>query len=79
MKQVKIETTIKNQMESFISTNGIKNIDTTIDGNRFFLVAPNHFGVGYIRLITSTTVWSADLDAKNPGKVRTPKSRAAVN
>jgi hypothetical protein len=78
VKQIKIETQIKNQMEAFITSNGIKDTDTTIDNNRFFLVAPNRFGPGYIRLITSTTVWSANLNSKDPHKVGTPKSRVAM-
>ena len=56
-------------MESFISTNGVKDADLTIDGSRFFLVAPNRFGQGYIKYISNGEIWSADLKKSDPTKV----------
>lgn len=69
MRTIKIETTIKNTMENFISINGVKDADTTIEGNTFFLVAPNRFSQGYIKYISNGSVWVADLKKSDPTKV----------
>jgi hypothetical protein len=61
--------TVKHAMESFISSNGVKDADTTIDGNRYFLIAPNRFSQGYIKYISNNEVWSADLKKTDPTKV----------
>ncbi len=78
MKTIKIETTIKKLMESYISEFGISNNTDAVhtDGNRVFIIAPNHFGPGYIRVITADLVWSADLN-KNQ-QVKTPTSKPRV-
>jgi hypothetical protein len=81
-RTLKPETQIKKQMEAFIASYGAQEeIDVSLLSNhtRFVLIPPNRFGQGYIRAITSTTVWSADLTKKDPTKTNTPRARAIAD
>lgn len=73
MKTIKIETTIKNIMNSFLNENGINDADTTTSTNdRILVVAPNRFGYGYVTLVLKAGgVWNASFN-KNT-RLGTPK------
>jgi len=75
---VKQETIIKNKMQSFVDQNGFeKEISITEEGNFFYIMPPNRFGSGYIRLNLSTgEKWAANFSEKTPGKVCAPKRQA---
>ena len=67
LRILKPETTIRKQMQSFIDANGIseENKVTGDDGSIVYVMPPNRFGSGYIRLITTTGEnWAADLGDK---------------
>ena len=68
---VKIETIIKNQMQSYINQHGIeKDTKFSEEGNTISIVAPNRFGPGYVRIIFSNGQnWAANLSEKTPNKV----------
>jgi len=79
-RTLKPDTQIRRQIEAFVASSGLRETDVSLlaDRTRVILMPPNRFGQGYIRMITPTMVWEADLSRKDPAKVTTPKSRPAV-
>jgi len=67
---------MKNQMQAYLTQFGIQaNTDTTLTtGERVLIVAPNRFGPGYIKVVTTSGVWSADLN--KAGKLCQPKQQS---
>ncbi len=67
---------MKNQMQAYLKEFGINtDTDTTLStGERVLIVAPNRFGPGYIKVVTTSGVWSADLNKK--GLLCQPKQQS---
>ena len=67
---------MKNQMQAYLKEFGINtDTDTTLStGERVLIVAPNRFGPGYIKVVTTNGVWSADLNKK--GLLCQPKQQS---
>lgn len=72
MKTFKPSTEARKLMISFLQERGIKNIDLTVSDVRYYVVAPNRFGPGYMYLFLDGMRWSADF-MKDGVRLTTPK------
>lgn len=72
MKELKPSSKAHKLMTAFVQKHGVTHCDLTENGIRYFSIAPNRFGPGYMYLFVDGMRWSADF-MKDGVRLNTPK------